>query len=68
MNLWTIPHLAGAFGVPVGLSDHTLGIATSVAAVTIGACTIEKHFTLSRADPGPGSEASQPAHWKGNLR
>ena len=33
MNLRTIPHLAGAFGVPVGLSDHTLGIATSVAAV-----------------------------------
>lgn len=58
MNLHTIPHLAGAFGVPVGLSDHTLGIAVPVAAVAVGACIVEKHFTLSRDEPGPDSAFS----------
>lgn len=58
MNLRTIPHLAAAFDVPVGLSDHTLGIAAPVAAVALGACIIEKHFTLSRALPGPDSTFS----------
>ena len=58
MNLRTIPHLSEAFGLPVGLSDHTLGMATSVAAVAIGACIIEKHFTLSRNLPGPDSSFS----------
>ena len=57
-NLRTIPHLAQAFDVVAGLSDHTLGIAVSVAAVALGACLIEKHFTLSRADEGPDSEFS----------
>lgn len=55
MNLRTIPHLAEAFHVPVGLSDHTLGGAVAVAAVVAGACIIEKHFTLSREVPGPDS-------------
>lgn len=58
MNLATIPHLAAAFNVPVGLSDHTLGIAVPVAAVVLGACIIEKHFTLSRSVPGPDSAFS----------
>lgn len=58
MNLATIPHLAEAFGVPVGLSDHTLGLAVPVAAVSLGACIIEKHFTLSRSQPGPDSAFS----------
>ena len=62
MNLRTIPHLAAAFGLPAGLSDHTLGIATSVAAVALGACIIEKHFTLSRAEPGPDSAFSLEPH------
>lgn len=57
-NLRTIPHLADAFGIQVGLSDHTHGTATSVAAVTLGATVIEKHFTLSRADGGPDSAFS----------
>lgn len=58
MNLRSIPHLAEAFGVPAGLSDHTLGVAVPVAAVALGACLIEKHFTLSRATPGPDSAFS----------
>jgi N-acetylneuraminate synthase len=58
MNLCTIPHLAEAFGVPTGLSDHTLGIAVPVAAVALGACIVEKHFTLSRDEPGPDSAFS----------
>jgi pseudaminic acid synthase len=62
MNLMAIPHLAEAFGVPAGLSDHTLGTATSIAAVALGACIIEKHFTLSRADPGPDSAFSLEPH------
>ena len=62
MNLRTIPHLADAFGVPTGLSDHTLGIAVPVAAVALGACIIEKHFTLSRREPGPDSAFSLEPH------
>ncbi len=57
-NLRTIPHLAKAFGVQVGLSDHTHGTATSVAAIAVGATVIEKHFTLARADGGPDSAFS----------
>jgi len=65
MNLRTIPHLAEAFGVPVGLSDHTLGIAVPVAAVALGACIVEKHFTLSRDIPGPDSAFSlEPQEFK----
>lgn len=58
MNLNTIPHLAQTFSLPVGLSDHTLGIAVPVAAVALGACVVEKHFTLSRSRPGPDSAFS----------
>ncbi len=65
MNLRTIPHLAAAWNVPAGLSDHTLGIAVSVAAVATGACIIEKHITLSRATPGPDSAFSlEPEEFK----
>jgi N-acetylneuraminate synthase len=65
MNLRTIPDLAQRFGVPAGLSDHTLGIAVPVAAVTLGACLVEKHFTLSRQSPGPDSAFSlEPAEFK----
>jgi sialic acid synthase SpsE len=48
MNLRTIPHLKEMFSCKVGLSDHTLGIEVSSAAVALGAQIIEKHFTLSR--------------------
>lgn len=62
MNLSTIPHLAEAFAVPAGLSDHTLGIAAPVAAVALGATIIEKHFTLERAAGGPDSGFSLEPH------
>lgn len=51
-NLRTIPHLRELFGCEVGISDHTMGIGVSVAAVACGASVIEKHFTLSRAEGG----------------
>lgn len=65
MHLRTIPHLAEAFGLPVGLSDHTLGIAVPIVAVALGACIVEKHFTLSRDIPGPDSAFSlEPQEFK----
>jgi len=65
MNLRTIPNMARKFKVPVGLSDHTLGIAVPVAAVALEACIIEKHFTLSRNIIGPDSAFSlEPDEFK----
>lgn len=57
-NIRQMQELAGRFGIIPGLSDHTIGTTASVAAVALGACVIEKHFTLSRADKGPDSEFS----------
>jgi len=57
-NVLTIPHLRALFGCEVGLSDHTMGVGASVAAVAHGATVIEKHFTLSRADGGVDSTFS----------
>lgn len=61
-NLKTLCDLSDKFNVSVGLSDHTLGITTSVASVALGACVIEKHFIESRSDKGPDSEFSLEPH------
>ena len=55
MNLRTITHMEKSFNCPIGLSDHTLGIGVSIAAVGLGARVIEKHFTLSRKIKTPDS-------------
>ncbi len=65
MNLRTIPHLAETFQVIAGLSDHTLDIGIPIAAVTLGASIIEKHFTLSRRNGGPDASFSmEPDEFK----
>lgn len=65
MNLRTIKHLSRTFNVPTGLSDHTLGIAVTVTAVALGACIVEKHFTLDRSKAGPDSQFSlEPDEFK----
>ena len=58
VNLRAMHTMATAFGAPVGYSDHTLGIEVPMAAVALGACVIEKHFTLDRNLPGPDHRAS----------
>lgn|SRR5574337_759063 len=57
-NLRAMDTMATAFRVPVGYSDHTPGIEVALAAVALGACVIEKHFTLDRGLPGPDHQAS----------
>lgn len=68
-NVRTVPDLAERFGVISGLSDHTPGSAASVAAVALGACVIEKHFTLARSDGGPDATFSlEPAEFTALTR
>lgn len=66
-NLLTIPDMRSRFGVPVGLSDHTLTHTTAITATALGACAIEKHFTLDRADKGPDSAFSLEPHELADL-
>lgn len=64
-NLRAIQTLGKEFGVPVGYSDHTLGITIPIAAVAMDACVIEKHFTLDKNLPGPDHKASlEPSELK----
>ncbi len=64
-NLKTIPNLSETFGVPSGLSDHSLGSTNAIAAVALGACFIEKHFILDRGMGGPDvSFSMEPAEFK----
>jgi pseudaminic acid synthase len=64
-NVLTIPHMRELYDYPIGLSDHTMGIGASVAAIALGACVIEKHFTLRRADGGVDSSFSlEPEEFK----
>ena len=53
INLRAITTLRSAFQIPIGWSDHTMGHTADVVAVTLGACAVEKHFTLSRDQAGP---------------
>lgn len=65
MNVRALATLTGRFGVPVGLSDHCLTNQATVAAVVLGACVVEKHLTLARADGGPDASFSlEPAEFK----
>jgi N-acetylneuraminate synthase len=58
VNLKAMLHIHRELGVPVGYSDHTLGIEVPIAAVALGAMVIEKHFTLDKTLPGPDHKAS----------
>lgn len=65
MNLATIPDMRTRFGVDVGLSDHTLGSVSAVAAVALGATMVEKHFILDRSNGGPDAGfSSEPSEFK----
>ena len=69
VNLRAIKTLRQTFRLPVGLSDHTLGITIPIAAVALGACAIEKHFTLDKNLPGPDHRASlEPEELKGMVK
>ena len=68
VNLRAMQSIRTKFGVDVGYSDHTLGIEISMAAVTLGATIIEKHFTLDRTLPGPDHKASlEPSELKSMI-
>lgn len=69
VNLRAMETMAQASDRPIGYSDHTLGIEVSLAAVAMGACVIEKHFTLDRTLPGPDHRASlEPAELKALVK
>ena len=64
-NLRQILNLKKTFGVSIGLSDHTIGNTTAIASIALGACAVEKHFTISRQEKGPDSHFSvEPSELK----
>ena len=67
VNLGNIPRYRELFGVPIGLSDHTSSIYTAIGAIALGACAIEKHFTLDRLAPGPDHKSSIEPYELGEL-
>lgn len=65
MNLRTIPDMSARYGLPVGLSDHTLGSDVAIAAAALGACIVEKHLIVSRRVASPDSAFSmEPAEFR----
>ena len=69
VNLRAMLTMRSAFDLPIGFSDHTEGIDVALAAVALGACVIEKHFTLDRTLPGPDHGASlEPAELRALVR
>ncbi|MCV3443895.1 N-acetylneuraminate synthase [Campylobacter sp. IFREMER_LSEM_CL1097] len=69
VNLRAMQTLKKAFCLPVGYSDHTLGITIPIAAVAMGACVIEKHFTLDKSMQGPDHQASlEPEELKAMIK
>ena len=67
MDLCAIPVMRGLWQIPVGLSDHTLGTTAATVAVALGACIVEKHLTLRRADGGPDAEFSAEPYELANF-
>jgi len=69
VNLRAMATLRTAFNIPVGFSDHTVGVEAAIVAAALGACAIEKHFTLDRNMPGPDHRASiEPAELAALVR
>lgn len=67
VNIGNVPRYRELFDVPVGLSDHSLGIYTSLGAVALGACVIEKHYTLGKLQKGPDHAVSLEPYELGEL-
>ncbi len=69
VNLRAMQTMSAAFDMPIGYSDHVLGNEAALAAVALGACVIEKHFTINRSLPGPDHQASlEPAELESLVR
>lgn len=67
LNLRAIPTLASAFRIPIGWSDHTMGHTADVVAVALGACAVEKHYTLDRDQEGPDHPFALEPHELANM-
>ncbi len=67
VNLHNIPRYRDLFQVPVGLSDHSIGIYTSLGSVALGACVVEKHYTLDKLQSGPDHAVSLEPYELGEL-